>query len=91
MGLISKRGIFNGSECTYSLFKAYASDNTQHWYISIVPHGRLRGTSIDIDFYSASATPKSHICPPSNGWKKATVGMHPPPSIQVFLETTHHH
>jgi hypothetical protein len=82
----SKNGVFNGSDCTYSLFKCNVSNNTQHWYISVVPHGTLPGTSNDIDFYSASVTPECHIVPPSNGWNKAAEGTHPPPSIQVEKE-----
>mmetsp|Transcript_30169 Transcript_30169/g.34628 ORF Transcript_30169/g.34628 Transcript_30169/m.34628 type:complete len:2567 (+) Transcript_30169:24-7724(+) len=79
----SKHGLFKGNDVTYSLFKCNVSNNTQHWYISVVPNGTAPGTSNDIDFYSASVTLESQILPPSDTWMKANEGISPNPQISV--------
>jgi len=79
----SKQGVFDGNCVTYSLFKCNVSNNTQHWYISVVPNGTIPGTSNDIDFYSASVTVESQTLPPSTGWMKANEGTSPTPQILV--------
>jgi hypothetical protein len=52
-GRYVKKAIWNGVEDTFSLFRCNVSNNTQHWFISIVPVGAQPGTNADTDFYSA--------------------------------------
>lgn len=77
----SRFGMYKGKECKFSLFKCNVSNNTQHWYISVVPDGREPGTSQDTDFYSASVTAEYENLPPMSGWNKCTEGLHPPPTL----------
>jgi hypothetical protein len=69
------------NDCRFSLFKCNVSNNTQHWYISVVPDGREPGTSQDTDFYSASVTADCENLPPSESWNKCNEGVHPPPTL----------
>jgi len=77
----SRYGMFKGKENKFSLFKCNVSNNTQHWYISVVPAGREPGTSQDTDFYSASVTVEYENLPPSDGWNKCNEGLLPPPTL----------
>jgi hypothetical protein len=84
----SKEGQHNGRDAVYSIFRCNVSNNTQHWYISVVPIPGRPGTSNDIDFYSAPAIDQDSTqfaCPPERGWVKAGVGMDPPPTIEFYL------
>jgi len=65
----------------FYIFQCNVSNNTKHWYISIVPPGANPGTSSDIDFYSAPATVDYLNIPPQKGWVKAAEGKDPPPSL----------
>jgi ubiquitin carboxyl-terminal hydrolase 9/24 len=78
----SKRGVYNNKEVIYSLFKCNVSNNTQHWYISIVPHNVHPGTSSDIDFYSAEVKRDSELFPPLSGWTRSSAGIDPSPTLQ---------
>ncbi len=77
----SRFGMFKNKECKFALFKCNVSNNTQHWYISVVPDGREPGSSLDTDFYSASVTAEYENLPPSGGWNKCNEGLHPPPTL----------
>jgi ubiquitin carboxyl-terminal hydrolase 9/24 len=65
----------------FHIFLCNVSNNTKHWYISIVPRGYNPGTSSDIDFYTAPLKPGSKFLPPTTGWVKAQEGNDPPPRI----------
>jgi hypothetical protein len=65
----------------FSLFRCNTSNNTKHWYISIVPMGVQPGTSTDIDFYSAPLSDKDPDHPPSMGWTKSSEGLDPAPQV----------
>ena len=77
----SKTGEYNGQRALFSIFKCHVSNNTKHWYISVVPHGSQPGTSSDIDFYSAPVSNNSHDLPPLTGWVKANEGTDPAPTL----------
>ena len=77
----SKRGKYNGNESLFSLFQCNVSNNTKHWYISIVPPKGLPGTNADLDFYSAPVNENCTELPPRSGWTKANEGADPPPTI----------
>lgn len=85
-GVFTKRGSWNGSDRSFSLFRCNVSNNTKHWYISIVPHGVKPGTNTDTDFYSAPMDEKNPDTPPARGWIKATEGQSPPPGVSVVRD-----
>jgi len=76
----------NNSIARYYIFQCNVSNNTKHWYISIVPRGSNPGTSSDIDFYSAPVTETCRRVPPCDGWVKAPVGTDPPPVLSHRLK-----
>ncbi|KAG7367521.1 ubiquitin carboxyl-terminal hydrolase [Nitzschia inconspicua] len=78
----SKPGVYQGNKTIFSIFRCNVSNNTKHWYISIVPHGNPPGTSADIDFYSAPVTRDCHELPPLSGWVKANEGDDPAPKLK---------
>jgi hypothetical protein len=82
-GRYVKKAIWNGVEDTFSLFRCNVSNNTQHWFISIVPVGAQPGTKVDTDFYSAPALTHYADYPPEQGWTKASEGTDPPPMVLV--------
>jgi hypothetical protein len=86
VGKYSRNGEFKNNKCRFSLFKCNVSNNTQHWYISVVPDGRDPGTVQDTDFYSASVTAEYENLPPSGGWNKCNEGLHPPPTLTFERE-----
>jgi len=86
VGKYSRYGIFNGKQCKFSLFKCNVSNNTQHWYISVVPGGREPGTVQDTDFYSASVTAEYENLPPPGGWNNCKEGINPPPTLTFERE-----
>ena len=77
----SKFGMFKGKECEFYLSKRNVSNNKQHWYISIAPLGQEPGSSLDTDFYSATANVKYQNLPPATGWNTCYKGLHPPPAV----------
>lgn len=77
----SMRGNINGDSCAFSLLKCNVSNNTQHWYISIVPRNGQPGTSTDIDFYSAPVLDSCAEYPPPETWMKSNEGLDPPPKL----------
>lgn len=83
----SKVGEYNGKNAIYALFQCNVSNNTKHWYISIIPPKGQPGTSADVDFYSAPVTNDSQEIPPFTGWTKSNEGKDPPPVIS-FKETS---
>jgi ubiquitin carboxyl-terminal hydrolase 9/24 len=78
----SKPGIYQGRNAVFSIFRCNVSNNTKHWYISIVPQGNVPGTSSDIDFYSAPVTVDCHELPPLTGWVRANEGQDPAPKLK---------
>ena len=58
----------------FAIFQCNVSNNTKHWYISIVPPGTVPGTSADIDFYTAPVNDDCRVVPPRTGWVKAQCG-----------------
>lgn len=74
-------GRWKNADHRFFIFQCNVSNNTQHWYISIVPFGGVPGTSSDIDFYSAPVTEDSRSLPPCTGWIKANEGTDPVPRI----------
>ena len=74
-------GIWNNARHHFYIFLCNVSNNTKHWYISIVPHGANPGTSSDIDFYTAPITEASISIPPNLGWAKTAEGKDPPPRL----------
>jgi hypothetical protein len=77
----SMQGKFNGDNCAFSLFQCNVSNNTKHWYISIVPRNSQPGTSTDIDFYSAPVLDNCTEYPPTGTWTKSNEGKEPPPKL----------
>jgi len=84
----SKHGQFKGNTCKYSLLKCSVSNNTEHWYISVVPAGKEPGTVQDIDFYSAQVTAEYESMPPPTGWNKCNEGINPPPTIGLVKDNS---
>lgn len=84
----SRVGIYDGKRSVYSIFKCNVSNNTKHWYISVVPHGSHPGTSNDVDFYSASVSADCLDLPPANGWTKVQEGLNPPPTLSFEKDDT---
>jgi len=77
-----KEGTWNGNpNQKFNIFQCNVSNNTRHWYISIVPARGQPGTSADIDFYTAPLTPECTKIPPTTGWAKAQEGTDPPPNL----------
>ena len=74
-------GIWNNARHHFFICLCNVSNNTRHWYISIVPHGANPGTSSDIDFYTAPISDDSVAIPPQDGWIKAGEGVDPPPRL----------
>jgi ubiquitin carboxyl-terminal hydrolase 9/24 len=81
----SRPGEFDDKTVLFSLFQCNVSNNTKHWYISIVPVKGQPGTSADLDFYSAPVTENSTELPPLSGWTKSNEGRDPPPTL-IFKE-----
>jgi ubiquitin carboxyl-terminal hydrolase 9/24 len=77
----SRQGEYNGEACLFSLFQCNVSNNTKHWYISIVPGNGQPGTSADVDFYSAPVTDTCSELPPMGGWTKSNEGRDPSPAL----------
>lgn len=77
----SRSGEYDGKTCQFSVFKCNVSNNTKHWYISIVPVKGAPGTSADTDFYSAPVTETCIDLPPQTGWTKSNEGQDPPPTL----------
>lgn len=77
----SRTGEYHGEPCLFSLFQCNVSNNTKHWYISIVPGKGPPGTSADTDFYSAPVTESCSELPPLSGWTKSNEGRDPPPTL----------
>ena len=80
--------VWNGNQCTFSLFRCRLSDHSRRWYISIVPESIEPGTNKDVDFYLAQATGEQHETPP-NTWltaKENGKGIDPPPSVTYKQE-----
>lgn len=82
----SRKGEYGGKLCDFSLFQCNVSNNTKHWYISIIPAGSVPGTSADTDFYSAPVTETCTEFPPLSGWTKSNEGHDPPPTL-LFQDT----
>ncbi len=81
----TKYGEHKGEKVSYVLFKCNVSNNTKHWYISIIPENGHPGTNTDIDFYSAPVvTDASDEFPPTTGWSKANEGKEPPPTLKLL-------
>jgi ubiquitin carboxyl-terminal hydrolase 9/24 len=74
-------GIWRTLRYRFFIFLCNVSNNTKHWYISIVPDGVNPGTSSDIDFYTAPITEASLSVPPTTGWAKAGEGKDPAPRL----------
>jgi ubiquitin carboxyl-terminal hydrolase 9/24 len=83
VGKYTRKGTWKGMEEAFSLFRCNVSNNTSHWYISIVPVGVQPGTNTDIDFYSAPVNPQNPNLPPIHGWTKANEGIPPSPVVEV--------
>ena len=77
----SRRGEFCGKVAVFFLFQCNVSNNTKHWYLSIVPEGQTAGTSNDKDFYSAPVNETCTEFPPQSGWTTAAEGLDPPPTL----------
>jgi ubiquitin carboxyl-terminal hydrolase 9/24 len=83
----SKRGHWKDEDHRFFIFQCHVSNNTRHWYISIVPSGGNPGTSSDIDFYSAPVTENCAKIPPQDGWIKATEGKDPTPTLSFITHS----
>lgn len=75
-------GKWNGSRHKFYIFQCNVSNNTKHWYISIVPPNQSPGTSSDIDFYTAPVSADCERVPPTTGWIKANEGREQPPTLE---------
>jgi ubiquitin carboxyl-terminal hydrolase 9/24 len=84
-GKYGKDGMWDNRKHRFSIFQCNVSNNTRHWYISIVPVGGNPGTSADVDFFTAPIGPNQSAVneqvPPAGGWTKAQEGADPPPSL----------
>ena len=85
VGKFSRPGEYDGKPALFSLFQCNVSNNTKHWYISVVPSSGQPGTSADLDFYSAPVTENCRALPPQGGWTKANEGRDPSPTL-VFKD-----
>ena len=81
----SMQGRYNNEPHTFSLFHCSVSNNTKHWYISIVPRNSRPGTSHDIDFYSAPVLDSCLEYPPANSWTDSDEGRDPPPNLMFIV------
>ena len=81
----TKQGKWNGENVTFGIFQCTVSNQTRHWYISIVPSGanEAPGTSADTDFYTSPVTPEFTKVPPTSGWEMSQEGLAPPPSVSA--------
>jgi hypothetical protein len=77
----AKQGVWKSSTVKFSIFQCHVSNNTRHWYISIVPSRGSPGTSADIDFYTAPVLDENDKIPPATGWIKAQEGTEPVPVL----------
>jgi ubiquitin carboxyl-terminal hydrolase 9/24 len=88
-GKYGKAGVWDNRNHRFSIFQCNVSNNTRHWYISIVPVGGNPGTSADLDFFTApigrNQAPTSKV-PPPDGWTKAQEGADPPPTLLLRYE-----
>eukprot|EP00537_Pseudo-nitzschia_pungens_P003953 CAMPEP_0172367922 /NCGR_PEP_ID=MMETSP1060-20121228/24635_1 /TAXON_ID=37318 /ORGANISM="Pseudo-nitzschia pungens, Strain cf. cingulata" /LENGTH=3187 /DNA_ID=CAMNT_0013092347 /DNA_START=34 /DNA_END=9597 /DNA_ORIENTATION=- len=82
----SRLGLYKGTNSKFSIFKCNVSNNTQHWYISMVPSNREPGTVQDTDFYSASVGVDCENLPPTIGWSKCSDGEDPAPTLTFERE-----
>lgn len=82
----SMHGKYKGELSVFSLFQCNVSNNTKHWYISIVPRNSQPGTSTDIDFYSAPVLDNCAQYPPTNTWTTSNEGRDPPPKL-IYRDT----
>jgi ubiquitin carboxyl-terminal hydrolase 9/24 len=74
-------GNWRNERYRFFIFQCNVSNNTKHWYISIVPYDSQPGTSADIDFYTAPATSDFLRVPPHTGWVKSQEGTDPLPRL----------
>jgi len=84
----SRAAEHNGQPVLFSIFQCNVSNNTKHWYISIVPARGRPGTSADVDFYSAPVTDSCNDLPPLHGWTKSNEGRDPSPNLAFTTEET---
>ncbi|GAX26841.1 ubiquitin carboxyl-terminal hydrolase 9/24 [Fistulifera solaris] len=77
----TKHGRWKDTDYKFYIFQCPVSNNTRHWYISIVPYGGNPGTSSDIDFYTAPVQEDCVHVPPKIGWVKANEGRDPSPML----------
>ena len=68
----SREGEYKGQVLHFCLFLCTVSNQSKHWYISIVPPNGQLGTNCDVDFYSVPAC--SEELPPLTGWNKSYHG-----------------
>jgi hypothetical protein len=87
VGKYATIALWQGQNHEFSLFRCNTSNNTKHWYISIVPMGVQPGTSTDIDFYSAPLSDNDPDFPPLMGWTKSSEGHNPAPLVTVQTES----
>ncbi|KAL7573772.1 hypothetical protein ACA910_007801 [Epithemia clementina (nom. ined.)] len=80
----SRVGRWKNGNYKFYIFQCNVSNNTRHWYISIVPSGGSPGTSADIDFYSASVSSDCSTVPPLKTWAKGPEGVEPCPNLRFI-------
>lgn len=81
--MYKKDGVWEGNNVEFALFRCRLSDNSQRWYISIVPKGKCPGTNKDIDFYQAEADGRNGENPHGYPWETAQgIGQDPPPNVE---------
>jgi hypothetical protein len=78
-------GRWSGGQHRFYIFCCNVSNNTKHWYISIVPRGSPPGTSNDIDFYTAPVNEACRTVPPRDGWVKAQIGDESLPILEYRM------
>ena len=83
--VFSRVGPYRDNVVTFSVFLCDVSNNTKHWYISIVPAKSHPGTSADTDFYTAPYQPDAALIPPRVGWVTAGVGRDPAPFLDHIM------
>lgn len=82
-----KCGQWNGNACVFYIFQCVVSNSTRHWYISIVPNGKIPGKTSDIDFYKAPVRSDSLHVPPKMGWRAVKEGKNPSPGLVFWCAT----
>jgi ubiquitin carboxyl-terminal hydrolase 9/24 len=83
VSMYKKDGIWEGDQVDFALFRCRLSDNSQRWFISIVPNGKCPGTNKDIDFYKADADGRIGENPHGYQWTSDNcIGQDPPPIVQ---------